>query len=82
MLLKGAVLLILEIIVGLYLLVAVMCMWQTLREWREEHRASLLGALGGCVLCLFWLPMFVTIAVYQVWSRKPRLAAQLRTSDA
>lgn len=74
--------LLLDIGISLYLLVALMGMWRTIREWREEHRASLPGALVGCALCLLWLPMLVVMAVWPVRERPARPRRRLHAYHA
>lgn len=74
--------LLLDIGISLYLLVAVMGMWRTIREWREEKRASLPGALVGCALCLLWLPMLVVMAACQVRVRPARPRHRLHAYHA
>jgi hypothetical protein len=81
---EGCGVLLLGILVGLYLLVAAIAVTCTLVEWRETREASALGALAGCVLCLFWLPMIVAMGLYQAWGRSVRArrdALRIRMSE-
>lgn len=62
----------LDVLVALYLLVALLGMVRTAIEWHQSDRASFVGALGGCFLCLFWLPLLVALYGYKAWRRHIR----------
>jgi len=63
---------IVDVLIVLYLVVAVLSMARTFEEWRGGSRASLPGMLAGCVLCLFWLPLFVAVVAYRTWRKLSR----------
>jgi len=54
--LNGVAVMLVDLLVAAYILIAVVCVVITCMEYRSSPSASMFGAAVGCVLCIFWLP--------------------------
>lgn len=49
-------------LLAIYVAIALLAVLRTIIEGIRSPSASVLGTIAGCILCLFWLPMFVVFA--------------------
>ena len=61
---------VLALLSAIYVAIAIFAILRTIAEGISSPEAGLFGTLAGCVLCLFWLPLFLALVAMRAMSAK------------